>query len=1336
MLADHRNPVKGEMLMARCAARVKRIGVALALVLSIGQSAGAGQASRPDGPIRIGFAQYPSISPDGSLIVFSWAGDLWAVAPRGGPASRLTSHPAEERRSAFSPDGKWLVFESDRDGARNLYRFAITHENGGVATDRIKRITVSDRSQTLGSYSADGEEIFFAGSHELAIYRHALAYRVPAAGGPVTRLSDAFATVPHASPDGSSVIVTRGRYDFNRPAYHGPGAMDVYRIALNDGSFTQLTAVDANDGDAFALPDGSVVFISARDGQNNLFRLDPGATDDGRMRPPGLHQLTRFAPDANEGTIAHGVRDLRVSWTGSHAVFCVYDTLYTLRLDRPGARPEAIELVASGDTATLDHQRLTLDTKVTEAALSPDGKTMAVIARGEVFVRSTSDDRPTRRVTETPGRERGLAWSPDGTDLYFASDESGTWDLYRARVTLTRADLKPKEPDADEPEDDESPDDETPDQPVDLQGDDGVSGDWSCQVQGGDIPQGAMGFSMTLTLKGDHVTGTISVPGVYEGPIEGDYDEATGTISIDMELGGQPVSMVMTISDGSMTGTASLGDLAYTISGERAKPVTANKTEEEPDEPGDDETSETSEKKSTKKDDVGQRWAEALRFEVELLVSGATNDRAPLPSPDGRLLLFVRGLGDLVVMDLTTGEQRTVLEGWSEPEVVWAGDSRQIVFARQDLDFNSDIWLLDVLDPDSKPFNITRHPDIDHQPRLSADGKVLVFLSDRAGDNWDFDVWAVYLDKSLESLPAYELKEHFKDAAATMKKRKPLDPIEPANEEDEESDDDSDAGEDDAADEEDALPEAQKLDVDDAYLRVRKLTSFPGGEDDLALTPAGDRIIFSGRVNGTAGLYSIDHTGGERKTVASGSASNVAVTLKGDQVSYVSGGQARTAKAEGGDAKTYKVRARIEIDIAQQQRQKFLEAARVLGTRFYHPSLKGLDWPMLTERYLALAETTRTAAGFNRVTNMLFGELDGSHLGISGGDAYRAPSPAVGYLGARTAPAPGGYKIVRVLKGSPAEAVGLVAGDVILAIEDQRLADGDEVFPRIDLGAAMAGRSGVETLLEIRRASTDKEGDDEPDGGTAEDVDQGDSADEVQPYLLVTPISGGAMRSLLYKDEVDHRRTMVDELSGGTLGYLHIRGMNEPSVRDFERDLYAAAYGKEGLVIDVRDNGGGWTTDILLSSLTAPRHAYTVPRGAREADALPNAYPRDRRLIYAYQRPLSVLINQNSFSNAEIFAHAIRTTRRGKLVGTQTFGGVISTGSASLIDGTRVRTPFRGWYLPDGTDMEEHGAKPDIAVAQTPADEIARRDEQLRAAVEELMDRVARSPDGLWHRGQ
>ena len=136
----------------------------------------------------------------------------------------------------------------------------------------------------------------------------------------------------------------------------------------------------------------------------------------------------------------------------------------------------------------------------------------------------------------------------------------------------------------------------------------------------------------------------------------------------------------------------------------------------------------------------------------------------------------------------------------------------------------------------------------------------------------------------------------------------------------------------------------------------------------------------------------------------------------------------------------------------------------------------------------------------------------------------------------------------------------------------------------------------------------------------------------------------------------------------------------------------------------------------------AGEHAYTIPAGA-DRDATGH-YPQDRLDAPRYTLPINMLANEKSYSNAEILAHAFTTLGRGRLVGQQTYGGVISTNSHTLIDGATVRRPFRGWYLPDGTDMEHNGAMPDLLVEQTPQDEVAGRDRQLEQAVADLLERI------------
>lgn len=1293
----------GLFSFAGCLAMTPRGDLALASGAQPAAGAGDGEFEPP----RPGFPQHPCLSPDGSLVVFSWAGDLWAVPAEGGLASRLTSHQAHEGRTAFSPDGRTLAFESDRDGPTNLYAMPIVRANGAVVGGPIGRVTVSDRSQTLGGFSADGRRLYYSARRDPTIYRHARMYAAPLEGGPAVPLTDAFGMWPRESPGGDRILFTRGYGNiWDRPKYRGPGTMDLWALEA-DGSFTQLTSMSANDGDGFALPDGSVVFVSSRDGQNNVWRLEAGADDGGEAEGPGLRQLTSFAPTDEQLTIAHGVRDFSVSHDGGAAVFAVWDTLYTLDLGDANAQPRPLEVIASVDSDRLDHERIGLDRRVEEAALSPDGRTMAVAARGELFTRATEEDHPTRRVTDTHARERQIVWSPDNQWLYFVTDESGNADIYRARVDVTRDDIRPQEAKDEEESGDEPEADDGEEGEAAVAGDP-VSGEWRMEARSEAIPEGALAFTMELTLEGERITGEIGVPGIYDGPLSGSFDRDSGRASLTFEVQGEQVAVELTFEDGAARGTATAEGVVYELSGTRTAAP-------RPDEAGDGEQAEapgegeSKEQKKKEEDapDPGERWAEALTFTTEPLVATDEDEQDPVPSPDGRRLIYRRGLGDLVLLDLQTLEERTLLEGWNAPEVVWVGDNRHIVYAQVDLDFNSDIWLLDALDEEAEPINLTRHPDYDTSPRISRDGKVLVFLSDRAGDNWQHDVWRVYLDRELEGLTSYELASHFKDAAASAKKAKPVKPVRTARP-GREAEGAEDAGE----EENDAqeLPEPLEFDADDAYLRVRRLTTHNGREGDLAIAPGGERVIYS---SGST-LYSVDYNGQDRKTVHSGSVSNVTVNLAGDKVAFVSGGQAQTAPTGGGRTETWPISATNVVNIPQQQRQKFLEFSRIMATRFYHPTMKGLDWDALTGRYLQLAEATRTSDGFNRVGNLMLGELDASHLGIRGGDSYSGGSESVGHLGVEVEPAPGGYAVRRVVKGSPADqnASRIDVGEVILEIDGVALSPDPAAQPTLELRDAMRQTAGKETLVKLR------------------------TPQETERFVLITPIGFGALNNLAYEQEVLDRRELVERLSEGRIGYLHIRGMSEPSVRDFERDLYAAASGKDGLLIDVRDNGGGWTTDILLASLTAPAHAYTVPRGARAEDALPNAYPRDRRLIYGYQKPISVLINQHSFSNAEIFAHAIKTIGRGRLVGEQTFGGVISTGSARLIDGTSVRTPFRGWYLPDGTDMEHNGAAPDIHVPQSPADEAAGSDPQLEAAVRELLERVESDDDGIWQPGE
>ncbi|MEL7240057.1 MAG: hypothetical protein AAGK78_14465, partial [Planctomycetota bacterium] len=166
-----------------------------------------------------------------------------------------------------------------------------------------------------------------------------------------------------------------------------------------------------------------------------------------------------------------------------------------------------------------------------------------------------------------------------------------------------------------------------------------------------------------------------------------------------------------------------------------------------------------------------KKWSDAIRFRVETVSASDAGDHMPMPSPDGTKLAFNRGVGDLLVLDLETGEETLVFNGWIDVRPLWYPDSQHIFYQAEDADFNNDVWATSIAG-DMEPVNLTRHPDDEFSASISADGRLLAFTSERVGE--EYDVWMVHLDEELETLTPGELAQYYKDAAAAVKKAKPI----------------------------------------------------------------------------------------------------------------------------------------------------------------------------------------------------------------------------------------------------------------------------------------------------------------------------------------------------------------------------------------------------------------------------------------------------------------------------------------------------------------------------------------------------------------------------------
>ncbi|HXT68663.1 MAG TPA: S41 family peptidase [Vicinamibacterales bacterium] len=400
-------------------------------------------------------------------------------------------------------------------------------------------------------------------------------------------------------------------------------------------------------------------------------------------------------------------------------------------------------------------------------------------------------------------------------------------------------------------------------------------------------------------------------------------------------------------------------------------------------------------------------------------------------------------------------------------------------------------------------------------------------------------------------------------------------------------------------------------------------------------------------------------------------------------------GGAAAAPDASGTARQVTYTATIQVDKRQLRQQVFNEGWRIMKNRFYDSEMHGVSWPAMRTKYESLLTYLVDQDELQNVMMMMIGELNASHTGVSGGPSDAGPS-----TGATRQPGfdvtfdPSGfYRVGHIYKDGPADHdfLKIAEGNYILALDDRDLKTTDNYWQRLTFPSTNKLRFLVN------------------------DKPVKDGAWEV----AITP--GGNFGDLQYARWVEDRRVMVDKLSNGEIGYLHIRAMDAPSLRQFQLDL-AANRTKKALVIDQRFNGGGGIDQELLQILAGREYQYTVGRDAGVRQPRPQNF----------YGPMVVMQNERSASDAEMFPAGFRALGLGKVIGVPTMGAVIGTGSYTLLDGSAIRTPGTGvWITKDSQNMENFGVPPDVSVDNTPMSHTAKRDMQVEKAVEVLKAEMA-----------
>lgn len=390
---------------------------------------------------------------------------------------------------------------------------------------------------------------------------------------------------------------------------------------------------------------------------------------------------------------------------------------------------------------------------------------------------------------------------------------------------------------------------------------------------------------------------------------------------------------------------------------------------------------------------------------------------------------------------------------------------------------------------------------------------------------------------------------------------------------------------------------------------------------------------------------------------------------------------------------------RMRLDREAEWRQIFDEAWRIEKYLFYDPKLHGVDWNEVKNYYGSLVPYVQTRGELNTLLTEMVGELNASHQAVTGGDMPEVPHAWQGFLGAKIVlDEKTGYpRIEKIYHANKASITGkspldndyvkVKEGDYLLAIDGHELQLGE------DFNKYLVDKTANKITIKTN------------------------SKPQLKGAIETTLMPNFSDSRLVYKDWVAKNEKYVEEKSGGRIGYMHLADMMASGWIEVQQKFNKYRY-KDAIILDVRYNSGGNIDERIMDLLE--RRPYQVTQARNES---PQARPRE-----GFYGDLVVLINEYSFSDAEVFPAAVKTRGLGTLIGTPTLGYVLAVTSHMLVDGGQIRKAFIGiWDIKTGQQLESHGVQPDILVPSPPDMEKAGRDIQLEKAVKYLMAKNPKS---------
>ena len=654
----------------------------------------------------------------------------------------------------------------------------------------------------------------------------------------------------------------------------------------------------------------------------------------------------------------------------------------------------------------------------------------------------------------------------------------------------------------------------------------------------------------------------------------------------------------------------------------------------------------------------------------------------PSVSPDGKWLAYLRNRTGLVICSTSGGKEKVLLpEGtnysYSDGDLnfEWSPDSRFLLsdYHGGQRMYNEDVCLIDIESGEVTDLTLSGYSDGNFKWAMG--GKAMTWTSDKAGyrshGSWgaEGDIYIMFFDdeawvKFIQGEDMEKIEDLLKDDKKAAKDKK------------KEEKKDSTAS---------RKPEKLKFELEHRFDRVMRLTRNSGRIGDYLLTPDGKKLYYSVQLEKGMDLVCLDRNNGSVKVVKKGFSGRIIPAPDGKSVYIVSNMGISKADPNNFSTKSVSFRGEFEYFPDKEREYIFDHCWRQVKEKWYVSDMHGVDWEAVGANYRQFLPYITDNWAFRELLSEMLGELNGSHTG----GRFSGYAGGVGHLGVifDEEYTGKGLKIKEFLPYSELlrKVPDMKAGDLITAVDGVKVEAGTPWY------RALARKNGRRILLSVKAGGKEKD-------------------------IIITP-SGNDSEGY-YQRWIRRNEKLVEELSGGKVGYVHVRGMNSASFRE----LYSKALGKyrgcDALIVDTRNNGGGWLHNDLVTFLNGK--IYTE-RKAREVYMAPEPYDK-------WIKPSCVVVNESNYSDACGFPYCYRAMGIGKIIGAPVPGTATSVWWETQVDPSLVfGIPQIGsWSVVNGRYLENLQLVPDIVVYNDPEAASRGEDAQLAAAVEEMLKTVSK----------